>query len=247
MADFVLGDYSEFYSAVKLISAPMDIFKSESSAVMSTPVRTPLNRCIYVIGPQSTGKTTLVNALVLRFKEEVHVIKEIARSVMTTNGYSREDVDCEDRERRFSFQNDIFLAQVEEEGKLAHRFYVSDRSAIDPLVYLTHYSGESEAHRITAGDVWQDCRARYGNPEKSVIILLLPVENFLADDDIRYMATSVQEWRALGETFRRFLESAGIPFIPIGEELVELEARVNIVLDQMGSEEIERLDQRVTQ
>jgi hypothetical protein len=125
------------------------------------------------------------------------------------------------------------LAQVDEEGKLAHKFYISDRAAIDPLVYLTHYSGESEAHRITPGDEWQECRARYANPEKSIIILLLPVESFLADDDIRYMATSVQEWRALGETFRRFLNAAGIPFILIGEDLVELEARVNIVLDQL--------------
>jgi nicotinamide riboside kinase len=208
--------------------------KAEPSSDMSTFVRPPLNCCVYVIGPQSTGKTTLVNALVERFKGDVHVIREVARSVMNERGYSREDVDCEDRERRFSFQNDIFLAQVEEEGRSESMFYVSDRSAIDPLVYLMHYSGESDTRRITSGDKWKDCRRRYASSEKSLMILLLPVERFLVDDDIRYVANSVAEWRALGETFRCFLQAEGIPFISIGEELIELEERVNLVLKSIG-------------
>jgi len=187
-------------------STPRRITLSESN-VMATLHRPRLNRCGYVIGPQSTGKTTLVNALVDKFKGNVHVIKEVARSVMNEKGYSRKDIDCGDRERKFSFQNDIFLAQLEEEERLKSKFYISDRSAIDPLVYLTHYSGESEARRITSVDQWKSCRAHYSNTEKSLIILLLPVERLLADDNVRYMAGSIEEWKDLGEAFYRFLQA----------------------------------------
>jgi len=199
-----------------------------------------LTRCVYIIGPQSTGKSTLVDGLIERFNGHVRVIKEIARKVMNDKGYTREDVNSGDRKRQFSFQNDIFLTQLEEEARLHDTVYISDRSAIDPLVYLYHYSGENAARRITSGEHWKTCCTRYANAEKSLIVLLFPVEMFLVDDNIRYVADSVDEWMAFAATFVRFLEDQGIPFTSIGEDLIGLNERVELVLNQLSHGDIEK-------
>jgi nicotinamide riboside kinase len=65
----------------------------------SKAVRGMLKKPIYVVGPQSTGKTTLINALIQRLDIAVPVIREVARRPMQDKGYTQEDVDSDDRER----------------------------------------------------------------------------------------------------------------------------------------------------
>jgi nicotinamide riboside kinase len=197
-----------------------------------------LKKSIYVVGPQSTGKTTLINALKQRLDPAVPVIREVARKVMQDKGYTREDVDSDDGERRFSMQRDIFNAQLEAEGKIldseTDATLLSDRCAIDPVVYLAHYSGAEDARKITSTDDWQKVCRRYADTTRSLIILLLPVMEFLVDDNIRYVAKSVQEWRALATTFQTLMKEEGIPVVEIGEECLELQERVAVVLEQIG-------------
>src|SRR5438045_880771 len=116
------------------------------------PLRKGLGRNVYIIGPQSTGKTTLVNALVDSLVGDVPVIREVARTVMQEKGYSRIDVDSNDHDRKFALQYDIFNAQVEKEKELvqADTAFVSDRSAVDTLIYLLHYSVSKAMGRITS-------------------------------------------------------------------------------------------------
>lgn len=196
------------------------------------------HRCIYVIGPQSTGKTTLVNALVQRLEGNVPIIQEIARTVMKSKGFSRNDVDSEDPERRFSLQLAIFEAQIAKERSLLEsnrsRIFLSDRSAIDPLIYLMHYSGVDTLRRITSTSEWRDVRDRYADRSRSLIVLLLPVKKFLVDDEIRYMAKSVEDWYALSSAFQSFLVCQGIPFIEIGEECLDIDARVDAIARNSG-------------
>lgn len=194
-----------------------------------------LNKCVYVVGPQSTGKTTLINALAERLGPSIPVIKEVARRVMQEKGYTREDVDSDDPERRFSMQKHIFTAQLEAENDLLesdkNTVFLSDRSAIDPIVYFAHYSGNAMASRITSTSEWESCRERYADKESSVIVLLLPVKKFLADDNIRYVATSEQDWYALANAFRVFIKDEGISVLEIGEECCDIQDRVEMVLD----------------
>jgi len=194
-----------------------------------------LGRNIYIIGPQSTGKTTLVNALFKKLGGRVPVIQEIARHVMKEKGYSRTDVDSTDPERRFAMQNDIFLAQLEHEENFlrADVNFVSDRSAIDPLIYLMQYSGTQMLNRIIRTTEWQNVRKRYSDVKKSLIILLLPIEEFLVDDDVRYIAKSTQDWFSLGMTFQQFLSEQDIPAIELGEQCRDLEERVERVLREL--------------
>jgi nicotinamide riboside kinase len=210
---------------------------------MSQTLKSPsptLNRCVYLIGPQSTGKTTLIKALARRFEGDVPVIKEVARHVMREKGYTRDDVDSNDGERQFSLQRDIFAAQVEMENSLLSTknvSFLSDRSGIDPLVHLAFFASPDAVHRITSTDEWKRLRSRYADIEKSVLVLLLPVIEFLVDDDIRYMAKSYEDWHALAGTFQKFMKEQGIPFVEIGEECVKIEERVALVLEYLISED----------
>jgi len=208
----------------------MSVLESDESSQIQ------LTRNVYIIGPQSTGKTTLVNALVERFRGDVPVIQEIARHVMKEKGYSRIDVDSTDSERRYAMQNDIFQAQIEKEDSylLSRTKFISDRSAIDPLVYLMQYSGTNLLDRITSRVKWQKVRERYGDAKESLVVLLLPVEDFLIDDDIRYMAKSTHDWHSLAATFQRFLHEQDISAIEFGEECRDIGNRVERVLTELG-------------
>jgi predicted ATPase len=147
-------------------------------------------------------------------------------------------VDSEVPERRFSLQKHIFEAQLQTENDLLesemNAAFLSDRSAIDPIVYLTHYSGNAVASRITSTTEWKSCRERYADCERSVIVLLLPVAKFLVDDNIRYVAKSEKDWTALANTFRAFMKEEGISILEIGEERSDIQDRVAMVLDQVG-------------
>jgi nicotinamide riboside kinase len=209
-----------------------------TSPEANEPLKTGLRRNVYIIGPQSTGKTTLVKALVDSLGVEVPVIQEVARKVMQERGYSRIDVDSSDHERKFGLQHDIFNAQVEKEMTFirAGTAFVSDRSVIDPLIYLFHYSGREAMNRITSTDEWQKVRDRYGNTKQSLVILLSPVPEFLIDDNVRYMSKSLDDWHFLAANFRVFLEEEEIPYIEIGKDVLDIKDRVARVMVDLNSE-----------
>ena len=197
-----------------------------------------LNRSVCIIGPQSTGKTTLVNALVNRLSGDIPVIREVARTVMQNKGYTREDVDSGDPLRRFAMQRDIFDAQIELEKELLNsgKAFISDRCAIDPLVYLTHFAGgDGESQELIASNEWRQAQARYANKAKFLIVLLLPVPQFLVDDEIRYVAKSLTDWYSLAHSFREFVNARRIPVMEIGPECVGIEERVDLVLKELGA------------
>ena len=134
-------------------------------------------------------------------------------------------------------QRDIFLAQIEAENSLLkstdNLSFLSDRSAIDPLVYLLRYSGAVNLERLTSTDMWKAVRERYQDTAKSLILLLLPVEEFLDDDDVRYIPKSLEDWHALTEDFRGFMIKERIPFLEIGDECLDIEERVRLVLSNL--------------
>jgi len=113
------------------------------------------------------------------------------------------------------------------------RSFLSDRSAIDPLIYLRRYSGTSNLDRLTSTDLWNTVRDRYRDATRSLFFLLLPVEDFLVDDDIRYVPKSLEDWYALAEEFRSFMVEERISFCEIGAECLELENRIQLVLSKL--------------
>lgn len=95
---------------------------------------------IFVVGPSSAGKTTLCHALVAELHlDPVRHIKEVARTVMRTQGFSRHTI------QTYEMQHAIMLAQLKEEARVLSIppdetslvQLLSDRSAVDPIVYAS--------------------------------------------------------------------------------------------------------------
>ena len=108
---------------------------------------TSSSSAVFVVGPSSSGKTTLCNALAENMKlDPARHIKEVARTVMRTHAFSRHTV------KTYEMQHTIMLAQVKEERRVLQMpvdetsgiYLLSDRSAIDPIVYAST-SGLPEA------------------------------------------------------------------------------------------------------
>ena len=113
-------------------------------------------RAVFVLGASSSGKTTLCNALAqdLQLETELY-IREVARNVMKTQGFSRKHTHL------YEMQEAIMLAQLQAERSAAGYtgdgvrrvdiLLLSDRSAIDPVVYAAT-SGTPDAqdmqHRL---------------------------------------------------------------------------------------------------
>ena len=104
-------------------------------------------KAVYIVGPSSSGKTTLCNAFAAdRGIPPSIYIKEIARAVMASQGFTRADVST------FEMQSAIMIAQLraeaeslEEVGRATKNespvLLLSDRSAVDPTVYARSSGG----------------------------------------------------------------------------------------------------------
>ncbi|KAH9888526.1 AAA domain-containing protein [Cubamyces lactineus] len=189
---------------------------------------------VFVLGPSSSGKTTLCDTL----SEELGVrppqyIKEVARNVMKTHGFTRNDTDT------YEMQYAIMAAQLEAEERAAAalqnttvagiRLILSDRSAIDPIVYAGT-SGVPGAlgrrHRLLEDAALQRMLPSYRG---SLFVVLEPVTEWLEDDGVRSLEDPGRYNSVLVATLREL----GIPYVTIGTETKDIRARVNLVLEHL--------------
>lgn len=132
-------------------------------------------------------------------------------------------------------QGMIMRAQLEQEraarsvaGGSAVKIVLSDRSAVDPVAYAV----------LTAANEG-DARERMGvlvdTPEfqsalhlyrKGTFVLFKPVPEWLVDDGVRSME---KQDRTL-EVFRDILGELEIPYVELGEEIKDLQARVTFAV-----------------
>jgi nicotinamide riboside kinase len=154
------------------------------------------------------------------------VVKEVARHVMETQGYSRKDVGS------LKMQQAILEAHLKEEKKgWGCPIQLSDRSAIDPIVYAVLTSpDENEAQRrreiLVNSPDFKNALPRY---RRSTFILLAPVADWLKDDGVRLLEHQARCF----EVFRQILVELGIPFLEIGAQMRFLEERVTMVMGLM--------------
>lgn len=105
---------------------------------------------------------------------------------------------------------------------------LSDRSAIDPLVYaILTAKDEKEAsekrNALVNSVEFQRAIPMY---QSSVFVLLNPVPDWLVDDGVRSMDNQVE----CSLVFRKALSELGISYSEIGPETRDLHERVAIVL-----------------
>ncbi|KAI4246120.1 MAG: hypothetical protein L6R40_002072 [Gallowayella cf. fulva] len=196
--------------------------------------RSPSN--IYIIGAQSTGKTTLVTALGHYFgqnlksyglAENPHQLKEVARGVLREHGFTASDITTS-KSRALELQRLIIQAQIRAEKALEHSWYIADRSALDAVAYAQQYVGESEAHGLQQGLTWSEVEHKM---RAGTVILCEPGGQWLMDDGVRLMPQDRAEWFELHSHFMRLLTGCNIEYVVLPCSIAGLEERVAFVVD----------------
>ncbi|KAF5390122.1 hypothetical protein D9757_003871 [Collybiopsis confluens] len=190
-------------------------------------------KAIYVVGPSSTGKTTLCHALATRLGLTSDVfITEVARTVMKDQNFTRADVNS------LAMQQAIVTAQVSRdlgarknleasEHTSAHLVLLSDRSAVDALVYaalseLEPKSGITET--LLSSKEFQGILPYYRSMS-STFVLLHPIPAWLVDDGVR----SLEDGERCYDMFVTILKRLEIHFVEVGEDCRWIEERVAFV------------------
>ena len=126
---------------------------SPQAVSRSVEIARDLGKAVFVLGPSSSGKTTLCNALAeeLRIPSSCYV-KEVARHVMRTQGFTRKDTGTYEMQAaimRAQLQAEIEVLAVRhaEAVQVGHIVLLSDRSAVDPIVYASTAKTVAEGTR----------------------------------------------------------------------------------------------------
>ena len=197
------------------------------AANMQVSVMQQNPKALYVVGPSSTGKTTLCEALAIRLSlKSPAYIKEVARDVMRRTGYSRDTIN------QIAMQKAILLAQTEADQKARkenNRLLLSDRSAVDPVVYA-YLKNVAGAGSLIRSAEFQKVLPLY---RQSSFLLLKPIPEWLKDDGVRSLDGQDECYFA----FKDVLKMLEIPFWEMDETCMDLEIRVTRALEALDARE----------
>jgi predicted ATPase len=187
-------------------------------------------RHIYIVGAQNTGKTTLVNALEAAFAKNTseiqpRVIKEVARNVLIKHQFTAEDIKTSPS-RAFQLQELILKAQFDAEREVLERegWFISDRSAIDPIVYARKYVTEEASIQLRQSMEWLQLKERM---KDSVVIVCQAGADWLLDDGVRLMPEN--------RLFCSCLDEWGLDYEVLPWTLMDIDKRVDFVLQSWSS------------
>lgn len=194
------------------------------------------NKCVYFIGPGSTGKTTLTKAVWKKCSPETSMLTEVARTVLRKLKYTANDISS-DPIKCYNLQKAIFVEQCDKERELleTNRKFISDRSAIDPLVYAEFYiNGNTFDPFLDLEDTkWHEIKLRYQDERNTLIVLIEPNESFLKNDGTRKMPTDLEEWKSFYRCFLSFMNKNQIPFKIIPSNVTNICQRTDQVIHWM--------------
>lgn len=198
---------------------------------------------VWIIGPQSTGKTALVDALDQAFAgsgaspgtavlNRPAIIREVARTVLKTHNYTRDDI-ANSPSRAFQLQKLILEAQCKAEETALNTdqpssWFISDRSGLDPVVYAKVFVGDHTVQELTSSDRWRTLEERMKN---GLVVICEAGCIWLVDDGTRLMPRDLEDWMRVDTAFHEVLRAMAIDVIVISKTTIDLQQRVQIVLD----------------
>lgn len=133
--------------------------------------------------------------------------------------------------RDIEMQQTIMAAQLEQERNArsvacgsAVKVVLSDRSAVDPITYAVLTASNENDGRERMGLLvgTAEFQAALGRYRNETFILFKPVPGWQVDDGVRSMDGQDQSL----EMFRAVLKELEIPYVELGGEMKDLEARV---------------------
>lgn len=192
---------------------------------------------IYIVGPQCTGKTTIVNELrnavaadTLWSANKPQFVSEVARSVLKQHDFATEEIRSSP-ERSFLLQTMIMDAQAKAEIEALEQasWFVSDRSGVDPIVYAKRYVGDDAARNMELSATWLELKTRMSN---SLVVLCESGCKWLQDDGVRLMPTDEEDWTQFYRTFCATLQENDVRYCVVSCEMLSLKERVDFVITQ---------------
>lgn len=194
---------------------------------------------IYIVGAQCTGKTTLCNGLIDQIHDQhsqlkVAMLSETARHVLELHQYTKNDVRG-GGQRCLELQRLILHSQLEKEREFRSQgidVVVSDRCAVDPLVYAAFFCGMEAIEELL---IECDKADMMNQLRQSTIVLCEPIQEWLFDDGTRLMPLNMDEWHEMHSQFRNLLEAFRIDYIVLTQTVRSLTDRVNFVLAKFES------------
>lgn len=193
-------------------------------------------RNIYIIGVQSSGKTTLVTALERHFIDhgckaagiaEPEIISEVVREVFAKQGLVGADI-LQSRPKALEMQKMILDAQREAEQAIKSGWFIADRSAVDALVYARRYAGPECAEKLKAATAWQESQAMLRN---SLIVICEPVAAWLVPDGLR-LALDESESQSFHDFFLEVLGDLGLNHTVLPGTIKNINERVDFVVNK---------------
>ncbi|KAH6670143.1 AAA domain-containing protein [Halenospora varia] len=201
---------------------------------MTTPLKP---RDIYIVGAQSTGKTTLVKAVENHFKganrypiTRPKIITEVARTVLEQLNFTASDIKSSPA-RALALQQRILQAQLSAEHAVSEQgdWFVSDRSGVDPIVYTRKYVSKDAANDLVKSTEWLELRDRM---KKSVVIVCEAGVDWLTDDGVRLMPESREDWIGFHQLFCSYLEDWDLGYEVLRCDVTGMHERVAFVLER---------------
>ncbi|KAL4220913.1 hypothetical protein ACF0H5_019179 [Mactra antiquata] len=183
---------------------------------------------IYICGPHSTGKTTLLNDL-RPYLNNIKVAEELARGIIKAHGWSRDDFHPVKHPDIFKQLNEEILdaqVKVDDECTKLGEDFISDR-AIDPIVYIGFYIDDRDKNSLYEHPGVKTWLLRL---KQSLIFLIYPHQECLEDDNVRLTPTLAELIR-FHDSFEKELQMHDIPYIKVTE--LDRQSRVTRVLDEI--------------
>ena len=204
------------------------------------PQQRPRN--IYIVGAQSSGKTTLIFGLEKYFNDysnttwgastvgKPFVLEEVARKVLMDCGCTGKTV-SDSKSQALRLQTLILETQSEAEDAIKDLWFISDRSGLDAIVYARLYAGESEAEQLMETKQWREMEHALQN---SLIIVCEPVVPWLKEDGLRHMpkdrSARTELVSKIHGLFCDILNRLGFGYVILPQSLTNLDARVRFVV-----------------
>ena len=195
---------------------------------------------IYIVGAQCTGKTTLIAALSAHFTNSSaatttvpapQILTEVARTVLRQHDFTANDI-TSSPSKAILMQRLILEAQYTAEKAAGTRWFISDRSGFDPIVYTKRYVGEEGARDLLRTNIWGELKERMG---QSLVVVCEAGADWLMDDGVRLMPEDKEDWVAFHELFCSSLNDAGLEYIVLPYKVKDLDERVHFVLGHWES------------
>ncbi|KAM3067002.1 hypothetical protein ACMFMG_011784 [Clarireedia jacksonii] len=205
---------------------------------------------IYLIGPQCTGKSTLLEALRAYYAIDSNrefenqrvecpaIIEEVVRRVMRENGFSVQDL--KDAHRGFELQQRVLLEQYHAEEIIQGEWYISDRSGLDALVYAKEYIGVSTAKELENTREWNTLRKRM--QDAVVVFCEAGTADWLSEDEVRMAYSNTAESERLNKEFHTMLIQHRIQYVVLPKHLRDLLERVDLIKNTLSMKSQGRAD-----